>query len=70
MLLLVIALLRCCIRGVAEPIEVERAQRNLQLGGEGIVLNATGYIIAAHKIELAPRWLGGWPGWVWSGRTR
>ena len=43
----------------ATEVEVQRVRSTAAAGApEGIVLNATGYIIAAHKIELAAKVMG------------
>src|SRR5215471_18313086 len=44
----------------ATPVDIVRVRAASTLaGGEGnVVLNATGYIVAAHKIELAAKVLG------------
>ena len=43
----------------ASPVEVQTLiVQPSSVGSETILLNATGYIIAAHKIELAPRVVG------------
>jgi HlyD family secretion protein len=39
-------------------VDVMTVQASAPVGEDGIVLNATGYIIAAHKIELAPKVMG------------
>ena len=64
-----VAAVRCCwalaassTRSLNAATEVE-VQRVRAIGGrrgapEGVVLNATGYIVAAHKIELAAKVIG------------
>src|SRR6478752_4959045 len=43
----------------ATEVEVERVRSTAAAGApEGIILNATGYIVAAHKIELASKVMG------------
>jgi HlyD family secretion protein len=60
-LFLLLALSRFAYQKVnaATEVEVRRVRSTAAAGApEGIVLNATGYIIAAHKIELAAKVMG------------
>jgi HlyD family secretion protein len=41
-----------------EEVQVARVRAAATAGGDNVVLNATGYIVAAHKIELASKVVG------------
>jgi len=51
--------------GAQQPVEVKVWRVTLQQAGpiDDVVLNATGYIVAAHKIEMAPK-VSGRAAWV------
>ena len=44
--------------GAAPEVETVKATASMATAGESVVLNATGYIVAAHKIQLAAKVVG------------